>query len=115
MASTPLREGDTHATFSRHLEAVRKAIRELSNDFVLSTPPGDQDRLAPRLSLAQRPAPPEDLAAVAFRVAEEGGLHGRVVDDGVGLEDQPRTLQLGALPVHVIDQERDVADPSLID
>ena len=39
MPFTPFCEGDTHATFSRHLESVQKEIRELPNDYVLRTSP----------------------------------------------------------------------------
>ena len=60
-------------------------------------------------------APPDDLAAVALGVAEERGLHRIVVGGGLGLEGDAAMLKLEPLGRHVVDPERHVADPALID
>ena len=66
-------------------------------------------------SFSQPPLAPDDLAAVSLGIAEERGLHRLVVDGRLGFEDETLPFELGLLRRHVIDPERHVADPALVD
>src|SRR5262249_35957252 len=61
------------------------------------------------------PAPPYDLTSVAARIREECGLDVVVVDQSLGLKDDPPLFQFGFLGGHILDPACQVANPGLID
>ena len=55
-------------------------------------------RFAVKRRIASQPfLPPDDLTAVAARDREKRGLELVVVDQGLGLEDDPEAFELGPL------------------
>jgi hypothetical protein len=67
------------------------------------------------VSLPQPAFSPDDLAAIAPRIFEEGRFQLVVVDRGLGLENDSQPLELDPLGSHVIDPERQMTDPALVD
>ncbi len=65
-------------------------------------------------TLPQPPFPPDDLTAVAARICEKSCLQLVVVNEGLGLEDDPLAFELGPFGRNVINPQRQMTDPALI-